>query len=200
MAFVKITPEDVEGKGNVGQPDTPLLTTTEMQEQMDSLPNLIIEKYNDLVDALGNNSAAQYVGCTVPDGYTASENVFSVIEAVASEAKQSVTARHTHPNKSLLDSLSDQTISDITALLTMFAGIDGLENSLSGDADKLATSLAVKAYVDNFDIKAKILNAVYPIGSVYITTLVDPDSIFGTSGHWELIKTDNGIKFYKRIS
>ena len=48
MSFTKITSDDTAGKGNVGQPDTPDLTTTEMQEQMDSLPNLIIEKFNEL--------------------------------------------------------------------------------------------------------------------------------------------------------
>ena len=70
MAFKKITDEDRAGKGNVGQPDTPGLTTAEMQEVMDSLPNLAIDKFNELVDALNEATAAVNMGATVPEGIT----------------------------------------------------------------------------------------------------------------------------------
>ena len=53
MAFQKITELERAGKGNVGQPDTPNKGVTEMQEQMDSLANLAIDKFNELVDKFG---------------------------------------------------------------------------------------------------------------------------------------------------
>ena len=38
MAFRKITEGDMLGKGNVGRPDTPGVSTAEMQRIMDELP------------------------------------------------------------------------------------------------------------------------------------------------------------------
>lgn len=52
MKFDKITAEDRAGKGNVGQPDTPNLSTSAMQVLLDSLPNLAIDKHNEFIDAL----------------------------------------------------------------------------------------------------------------------------------------------------
>ena len=51
----KITAADRLNKGVTGLPDTPGLTTSEMQERFDSLTNMTIEKYNDLVDAVEEN-------------------------------------------------------------------------------------------------------------------------------------------------
>jgi len=49
----KITSEDLENKGNIGMPDTPDLSTAEMQAKLDELSlDVIIPKYNDLVDDL----------------------------------------------------------------------------------------------------------------------------------------------------
>lgn len=64
--YPKITSADTAGKGNVGQPDTPNLSTGEMQALLDSLPNLIIEKYNELIDLLNEHvgNAIQSEGIT----------------------------------------------------------------------------------------------------------------------------------------
>lgn len=200
MAFTKVTNEDRQGKGNVGQPDTPLLTTTEMQEQMDSLSNLAIDSLNRLIDELGNENGASNIGCTVPSGITASANLFAVLDAVALMAKQAENAKHTHPNKSLLDTISSLTFEQINALITMFAGITAVDVAVSDSAAKIPTSLAVKSYVDTSDIKAKVRDQIYPVGAVYTTTLLDPDTVFGTTSKWTLLKTEDGIKFYQRIA
>ena len=57
MQFNKITDADRDGKGNVGQPDTPNLTTQQMQELLDALPNLSIDKFNEFIDVI--NAAFQ---------------------------------------------------------------------------------------------------------------------------------------------
>lgn len=64
--FHKITNEDLAGTGNVGQPDTPNLSTGEMQALLDSRPNKIIEKYNELIDLLNEHvgNAIQSEGIT----------------------------------------------------------------------------------------------------------------------------------------
>lgn len=50
----KITVADRTGKGVTGLPDTPGLSTGDMQARFDSLGNLAIDKFNAVVDAVGD--------------------------------------------------------------------------------------------------------------------------------------------------
>lgn len=50
----KISAADRVGKGVTGLPDTPGLSTGDMQARFDSLGNLSIDKFNALVDAVGD--------------------------------------------------------------------------------------------------------------------------------------------------
>lgn len=53
MSFTKITEADTTNKGVVGLPDTPSLSTMEMQQKFDELAtDVIIPKFNNLVDEL----------------------------------------------------------------------------------------------------------------------------------------------------
>lgn len=53
MAFTKITPADTTGKGVIGLPDTPELSSTDMQEKFDELAlDVIVPKFNNLVDEI----------------------------------------------------------------------------------------------------------------------------------------------------
>ena len=201
MAFTKITDADRLGKGNVGQPDTPLLTTTEMQEQMDSLSNLAIDKFNDFIDALNAATASNNIGCQVPDGLTAQNNLTSVLNAIVAETTTSISLRHTHANKNTLDAISPTLLENISALLLLFVNISNIDVILSDSSTSIPTSQAVKNFVEAYNYKNIIKNAIYPIGSVYQTTLVSPDTIFGTSGAWQLLSTDsNGVQSWRRIS
>lgn len=200
MAFTKITPEDRQGKGNVGQPDTPLLTTTEMQEQMDSLTNLAIDKFNNHIDEISAENACNNIGCTPPTGLTAQNNLGSVLNAMANALQQSVTLRHSHANKQTLDSITSTLLENISALLLLLNNIDTIDYAVSSSATAIPTSQAVQNYIVGYNYKSIIKNAIYPIGAIYQTTLISPDAIFGTSGEWQLINTDsNGVKTYKRI-
>ena len=63
MAFERITPQDTSGKGNVGLPDTPGLSTEAMQRKLDELSlDVIIPKYNALVEALEAETGAANIG------------------------------------------------------------------------------------------------------------------------------------------
>lgn len=202
MAFSKITEEDRMGKGNVGQPDTPLLTTTEMQEQMDSLSNLGIDKFNAFIDEISDSTAAQNIGCEAPAGITAAtETLYSVLSAIARVATNTGELAHTHINKDALDLLTDELVASLSALSVMLNGIEGVDTILTDDDTKIPTSKAVVNYVNGVDISGNILNALYPIGAIYLTTSTDPDTLFGTTNKWELVRTDtaSGIKTYKRI-
>lgn len=50
----KISSADRSGKGVTGLPDTPGLSTGDMQARFDSLGNLAIDKFNAVVDAVGD--------------------------------------------------------------------------------------------------------------------------------------------------
>lgn len=52
----KITAVDLDGKGNIGMPDTPNLTTAEMQAKLDELSlEVIVPKFNELVGYMNDN-------------------------------------------------------------------------------------------------------------------------------------------------
>lgn len=199
MAFKKITDEDRAGKGNVGQPDTPGLTTAEMQEVMDSLPNLAIDKFNELVDALNETTAAVNMGATVPDGITAQPNVQSILNAMVLNLALNTQSRHTHANKAALDGLTQEGIDDYNRLSILFTAIQSLETAITDNDNAVPTSGAVVDFVDAYDMKAKILAAAYPVGSVYCTKGTSPTTLFG--GTWNLLDTDaQGVKRYERTA
>lgn len=59
----KILPEDTNGKGVIGLPDVPGLTTQEMQERFDQLAlEVIVPKFNELADALNGSGGAGSIG------------------------------------------------------------------------------------------------------------------------------------------
>ena len=196
--FDKITEQDRQGKGNVGQPDTPALTTTEMQEQMDSLPNLIIDKFNALIDALAESSAAINIGAEVPEGIEALPNVESILIAMVTSINLCTQAKHQHANKTTLDRLNDEALDAATRLMEMFTSILRVDGVVTDSSTALPTCAAVKNYADGLNIKTKVLEAAYPVGAVYSTTATDPQILFG--GTWTLIDTVGTIKHYRRDS
>lgn len=84
MAFVKITDSDLKGKGNVGKPDTPGVSTAEMQRILDEIPReVIVPALNALIDALGAQDSAENLGAVMPEGLTGKGNtVQSVLNAL----------------------------------------------------------------------------------------------------------------------
>lgn len=71
MAFSKITDADTTGKGNLGRPDTPGVTAEEMQRILDELPReVIIPKFNTLIDALEDTAAAASLGAAEGEAAT----------------------------------------------------------------------------------------------------------------------------------
>lgn len=63
MAFTKITGEDLQNKGVMGLPDTPGLSTSEMQAKFEQIAReVLVPKFNQLVDELLDPSAASQIG------------------------------------------------------------------------------------------------------------------------------------------
>lgn len=69
MAFTKITDADLQNKGVVGLPDTPGLSTTEMQEKFDEIAlDVLAPKHNSLVDDLEATTGASNLGALSSTG------------------------------------------------------------------------------------------------------------------------------------
>ena len=63
MAFTKITDGDLKDKGVMGLPDTPGLSTSEMQAKFEQIAReVLVPKFNQLVDELLDPSAASQIG------------------------------------------------------------------------------------------------------------------------------------------
>lgn len=198
--FEKVTPQDRANKGNVGLPDTPNMTASELQERMDSLPNLGIDKLNQLIDALNAETAAGNMGMTIPSGVNATQpTVSAVINAIILDWSLNTTNRHTHANKAVIDTITSTMLDNYSALVTLFASIESIATSISNNDTALPTAKAVADYVAAYDIKSKVLAVAYPVGVVYSTTGTAPGTLFG--GTWSLIDTDaQGVKRYLRTA
>ena len=197
--FEKITSEDRAGKGVTGLPDTPALGTSEMQEQFDSLANLVIEKYNEFIDAINSNTAALNIGAQVPTGYYAQENIQSVINSMTSDITLNKNNRHNHANKEALDSITQENLDSYTRVSLMLDSIESVLPMVTDNNSAIPTSSAVYAFVRDFDYKQIVLRAAYPIGSVYSSRGVSPSVVLG--GTWEVIDTDDrNITRYIRVS
>ena len=143
MAFKRITENDMLGKGNVGKPDTPGVSTSEMQRIMDELPREVIAPaFNELSGQLEANTASADIGANAPDGITPdpapAENspaklqsvlqgiVNKITDHIADQVKHVTSEertlwnnasndRHTHDNKSILDGITSSLVGNWNA-------------------------------------------------------------------------------------
>ena len=158
MAFTKITENDTINKGVIGLPDTPNLSTSDMQAKLDELAtDVIIPKFNNLVDEIENENASASVGASVPNGIEAESNVQSVMEALAKKAHThaktdeeitgAVELAHEHSNKNVIDKFTEN-----DSGVPLYDG-----NKMSGDAFKtvkVGTTSIVATDYDTIEIIA----------------------------------------------
>ncbi len=91
MAFERITEDDLQGKGNLGRPDTPGVDTTEMQRILDELPReVIVPAFNRLAEQLEAAAAAASLGARPPEGLpegtpATAQGVLEAMQAGAAE-------------------------------------------------------------------------------------------------------------------
>ena len=197
--FEKITSDDRRGKGVSGLPDTPALETSEMQARFDSLPNLVIDKFNEFIDDINANTAALNIGAQVPSGYSAQENVQSILNAMVSDIKLNKENRHSHANKTALDTITQESLDKYTNIALMLDNILSVLPMVTNDNTAIPTSGAVYNFVRDFDYKQIVLRAAYPVGSVYSSRGVSPSVVLG--GTWEVIDTDSkNVTRYVRVS
>jgi len=137
---------DRTDKGVVGLPDTPNLSTTEMQEKLDELGAMAVDGANHLMDELENNGAAN-IGMLPPPGYDGEENVQAILDDTAAKAGQSAAMAHTHANKSILDTITQIFIDTLQRLVTLFVNITSISTSVTDSNNAIPTSHAIVNYV-----------------------------------------------------
>ena len=202
MAFTKITDEDRSGLGNVGQPDTPGLTTAEMQAVMDELPNLAIDKFNDHIDELEAEAAATSLGAAVPTGLTASANIQSIINAFYVLIAALNNSKHSHANKTTIDAITATVKENYDALVLLFTGIVQVASTVTNATTSIPTCNAVKTYADNLDVSEKVVNGAYPVGVIYCSSSnVNPSGTLGY-GTWVQVGSadSDGVYRFRRTA
>lgn len=175
MAFDKITAEDTNGKGVVGLPDTPQLDTTSMQKKFDELAvDVIIPKFNKLVDDMSGNGAAGSTGAKVPEGLVSEQNIQAVLQALhddtqtrqpkesgkglstndyTNEEKNTVqentNSRHTHENKSVLDLITSSVKSGYDRVVTMLSSVKRVATEVEASDESIPTGNAIVNFVQD---------------------------------------------------
>lgn len=103
MGFTRITEEDIKNKGVSGLPDTPNLSVSEMQAKFEELEtDVIIPKFNELVDELESGTAAANIGIVPPDGFTGN-TVQGLVDEFSETLNNVDDAKHSHSNKVVID-------------------------------------------------------------------------------------------------
>lgn len=200
MAFSTITDEMREGKGNVGQPDTPDLNTSDMQALLDELPNLAIDFINTHIAELEAKTAAGNLGADVPTGLSANENIKSVYTAIWNAVQQNTNKSHIHSNKEYLDAITQSVKASYDKVVALLSGILAVETTITSVDTAIPTSKAVVNYVATADIAQRAFNECYPVGTVYSTTQIsNPNALLGY-GTWTLLDGPDasGVRRYVR--
>lgn len=92
MSFTNITDEELVGMGVTGLPDTPGLTTEEMQAQFDEYSVFLKDKFKTLISELEAATAALNIGAEVPQNITADGNIQSILEGLRQYVDDTVVA------------------------------------------------------------------------------------------------------------
>lgn len=161
MAFTSIVASDLNGKGVVGLPDTPQLTTEEMQQKFDELAlSVLVPAFNRLVSELGAQSAASNIGISLPEGSALDSNVAAVINWMLSDISESDQLRHSHANKAVLDLITLAVKTGYDRLVTLLASITEISATVKNSADSIPTGKAISEYISGLG-GGDMLKSVY---------------------------------------
>lgn len=204
--FTTITQAERDELGVSQLPDSPQITAARLKELFDSLGNLAIDKFITHIEEISANTAAGNIGVTVPEGYSAVENMQSLIDEIVLKLNETMNMRHTHANKDTLDAITSEIKTGYDNIVALLAGINTIQNNLSDSAQGIPNAHAVVDYVRTqinnapYVKPTQLTDAIYPVGTVYQTTSAsfDPSSKFG--GVWSLRSTVSGVKSFERTA
>ena len=160
MAFDKITDADLVDKGVIGLPDVPNLNTAEMQEKFEEVcRDVIIPKFNALIDALVDDTAAGTIGSKTGLG-----GAEVTIQQCLDSAKTAILAlqdiAHSHDNKTELDTITSALLSNIDNVILLLSGITDVVDTVTDSAALIPSCKAIVAYVSTLGA-GDMLKATY---------------------------------------
>lgn len=204
--FTTITQAERDVCGVQQLPDSPQITAAALKELFDSLGNLAIDKFITHIDEIEDETAAGSIGVTVPAGYSASPLLQPLLDEIVLKIADNASAKHTHNNKETLDAITEAVKAGYDALTSLLNGIETIQTSLTDSVSGIPTSHAVVGYVatalnnSGFQKRNQVIDDIYPVGSVYQTTLstFNPSEYFG--GSWNLKSTSGGIRTFERTA
>ena len=188
--FTKITETDMKNKGVVGLPDTPNLSTTEMQAKLDELStDVIVPKFNNLVDELSDPSAAESIGIEAPDkftGITIKDLIYQIVDIVLSNQEKA----HEHPNKDTIDGITDQNLSDLGSLVNLFSGIASVASAVTDSLTEIPNNHAIVEYVKALG-SGDMLKAIYDSNNSGVVD--NAEKLGGFEPEWYQKVMDNNL-------
>ena len=147
MAFDKITDADLVDKGVIGLPDVPNLNTAEMQEKFEEVcRDVIIPKFNALIDALVADTAAGTIGSKTGLG-GAETNIQQCLDSAKSAVLALEDIAHSHDNKTQLDTITSTLLANIDSVILLLSGITDVVDTVTDSAALIPSCKAIVAYV-----------------------------------------------------
>lgn len=107
------------------------------------------DDYDRLVTLLGAITAIQNVLSGATDEIPTGKATSDAIQTVQDEVDLNTLARHTHDNKATLDDITAQVKQGYDNIVTLLAGITGIETTLTNANDKIARSDATYTAISN---------------------------------------------------
>jgi hypothetical protein len=149
MSFTTITNAELAGKGVKSLPDTPDMAASELKQQFDSLGDLCVSHIRTLINELEETTAAVSLGANPPDGITAAGNVQSILDGLAAIVAQLEELSHTHANKTVLDTLTEEDKAKYDTTALKLDSITSVEAIVHNSNAEIPTSKAVIDYVNS---------------------------------------------------
>lgn len=198
--FSKVDESKIRAAGVTPLPDSPLLQPAALKAKFDEKGDMALEAFNNHIDEISDTTGALNIGIRTPDGITANPNVQGNIDAIALIALLNQASRHTHNNKTVLDTITQDQKEDYDRISLMLMNIEHVRGTItvaSASDDEVPTTKAVADFVHDYNYSSLLLDIFYPVGTVYYsTTAVNPSGYMG--GSWSKIgEEQNGTKLVR---
>ena len=143
--YTKITDADLHDKGVIGLPDSPNLSTHDMQAKFDEIAlAVIVPAVNRLIDELEAATSAGSLGAMDGEDETTIQAIIDDLKTAVSNLQ---TDSHTHTNKTQLDYITQTLLDNIDAVILMLTGITSVAGSVSDTPNAIPTCRAIVNYV-----------------------------------------------------
>jgi hypothetical protein len=115
MAFTKITQAELESRGATTLPNQPTISASLLKQEFDApAKEIVAPAFNNLIDELEADTAADSLGVSMPEGRTGDPTIQGAIDSISEDlgtAEGKVTEleglKHSHSNKATIDKFSE---------------------------------------------------------------------------------------------